>query len=108
MGYTPEHKISIQIWLAIYRKYHLAFNHSIANNNYTVNVLILISQIVKLVGKWPMINCYFVLCTLHNGLSVCNAIMFVCNTVTLIKVLPHLPHAGNVHWPLSDHFQRFG
>ena len=27
----PEYKISIQIWLAIYRKCHLAFNHPIPN-----------------------------------------------------------------------------
>ena len=28
---ATDFKISIQIWLVIYKKYHLSFNHSIAN-----------------------------------------------------------------------------
>ena len=51
--------ISIQIRLAIYRKCHLAFEYS----KCVQPKLNLIGQIVKLVGKWPMANCYFVL---HN------------------------------------------
>ena len=56
--------ISIQIWSAIYRKCHLVFNHSIANVYIKRGQpkLILIGQIVELVGKWPMANCYFVFC----------------------------------------------
>ena len=28
--------------------------------------LILIGQVVKLVGKWPMANCYFAFCILYS------------------------------------------
>ena len=45
--------------------YHIAFNHSICRCTVKLmcpTKLILIGQIVKLVGKWPMVDCYFVLC----------------------------------------------